>query len=260
MIKLYVFSNDKRNGLLKEMYTKEDSVAETLESTKHIVCSIPFTKDGVHLNGTNITIDNFITDVRNKIIFSGAIPREIKRQLEINNIIYYDLMDSDEMAYLNAIPTAEGAIKTAMEETDYTLHGSNVMVLGFGRVAKVLASKLKGLDVKLFCAARSKKDLALINAMGYNVVDFKNLNDYISNMNIIFSTIPTMVLGESRLKILQQDCLIIDLSSSPGSVDYSVAKKLNINARLELAIPSKVAPKSAAKYMKDIIDNIINER
>ncbi len=43
------------------------------------------------------------------------------------------LAELDEMAILNSIPTAEGAISRAMQELPVTLHGSRAVVVGFGR-------------------------------------------------------------------------------------------------------------------------------
>ena len=144
-----------------------------------------------------------------------------------------------------------------MEMTDITMHGANVLVLGYGRVAKILADKLKGLNANVFCAARKQKDLAHIKALGYNVVDINNMLDVIAKMDIIFNTVPTMILGEKKLIKLNKDTVIIDLASAPGGVDFKVAEDLGIKAYLELALPSKVAPKSSASYLKDAIDSVI---
>ena len=77
-------------------------------------------------------------------------------------------------------------------------------------------------------------------------------------MDIIFSTVPARILGEDELKLLKKDVVIIDLASSPGSVDYDACIKFGVNAHLELGLPSKVAPKSAAEYLKLDVDKIIN--
>lgn len=257
MVKLFVLGKDKRSECLRKMYEKENVLVDSIEESNIVILPIPFTKDKVHITGEEMTIDKCIEKCMHKSIFSGAIPRELKRKLEINNIMYVDLMESDAIAYLNAIPTAEGAIARAMELTEYTLHGANVMVIGFGRVGKILAHKLKGLDANIYCVARKEKDLALINALGYNVIELNTMEDHLKSMDIIFSTVPTMVLNERRLKLLKKNALIIDLASSPGSVDYEAAKKINVNAVLELGIPSKVAPKSAASYIKSSIDRAI---
>ncbi len=257
MVKLFFLGKDKRSQYLKKLYEKEVTIVENIQDSKFVIFPIPFTKDKVHITGEDILIEEIIKACTNKTIFSGGIPKEIRRQLEINNVAYIDLMELDEVAYLNAIPTAEGAIAKAMELTDETIHGANILMLGFGRVAKILADKLKGLNANVFCAARSKKDLAHIKALGYNVIDINNMEDYLGEFNIIFNTVPTIILGEKKLDRLNKDSVIIDLASSPGGVDYVKAKELGINAVLELGIPSKVAPKSAAKYLKESIDNII---
>lgn len=257
MVKLYFLGKDKRSEYLKKLYEKEVSIVNSIEQAEYVILPIPFTKDKIHITGEDILIADLIEKCINKTIFSGAIPKEFKRQMEINNVTYVDLMELDEVALLNAIPTAEGAIVKAMEMTDITMHGANVLVLGYGRVAKILADKLKGLNANVFCAARNQKDLAHIKALGYNVVDINNMLYDIDKMDIIFNTVPTMILGEKKLELLNKDIVIIDLASAPGGVDFKVCEELGIKACLELALPTKVAPKSAASYLKKSIDSVI---
>lgn len=260
MVKLYFLGKDKRSENLKELYEKEGNIVNSIEQAEYVVLPIPFTKDKLHVTGEEILIEDLIKKCTNKTVFSGAIPKEFKSQMETNNVTFIDLMDLDEVAYLNAIPTAEGAIAKAMELTDTTIHGANILVLGFGRVAKILSDKLKGLNANVFCAARKQKDLAHINALGYNVVDINNITKYLDKVDIIFNTVPTIILGEKKLRQLNKDTIIIDLASAPGGVDFNEAKMLGIKAFLELAIPTKVAPKSAAIYLKSSIDNVIYSR
>lgn len=259
MVKLFFLGKDKRSSCLKELY-KEEKIVEDIESADYVVLPIPFTKDKVHITGENILIEDIIKMCSNKTIFSGGIPKDFEEKFIENNVSVIDLMKLDEVALLNAIPTAEGAIVKAMEETDITLHGANVLVLGFGRVGKILADKLKGLNANVFCEARSKKDLAHIKALGYNVVELNSMDDYLNDMDVIFSTIPAVILDEEKLAKVNKDAVIIDLASSPGSVDFKAAEKYGIKAFLELGIPTKVAPKSAAKYLKKSIDNIIYKK
>lgn len=257
MVKLFFLGRDKRSEYLKKLYEKEATIVDSIQDSEFVIFPIPFTKDKIHITGEDILIEDVIKECTNKTVFSGGIPKEFRRQLEVNNVLYVDLMELDEVAVLNAIPTAEGAIAKAMELIDETIHESNVLVLGFGRVAKILADKLKGLNANVFCAARNKKDLAYIKALGYNVVDINSMEERLSEFKIIFNTVPTIILGEKKLNRLNKGTVIIDLASAPGGVDYVKAKELGINAVLELGIPSKVAPKSAAKYLKESIDNII---
>jgi dipicolinate synthase subunit A len=258
MVKLYFLGLDKRSVYLKALYENEIEkkkekveyeITEVLEEADVVVLPIPFTKDRVYILGEGIEIIPFIKKCIGKLVIGGALDAFVD-EFKASNVEYIDLMEEDSLALLNAIPTAEGAIAKAMEYTDVVLHKSNVLVLGFGRVGKILAHKLKGLDANVFCEARNKKDLAHISALGYNVVELNKLDEVLGNMDIIFSTIPTEILKEDYLKILKKDVVIIDLASAPGSVDYLAARKYDIDAHLELGLPSKVAPKSAAEYLK----------
>ncbi len=72
----------------------------------------------------------------------------------------------DDVAILNAIPSAEGAIQIAMEQLPITIHGSKSFVLGFGRLGKTLARMLAGIGAITTVAARKSADLARIYETG----------------------------------------------------------------------------------------------
>ena len=262
MVKLYFLGTDKRSAYLRKLYEEEIKnnqdmlITDNLDGADVIITPIPFSKDRVHVTGESLDILEFLSSCNGKFVIGGAL-NAFKREFEERNVQHIDLMEIDSIAYLNAIPTAEGAIYKAMEYTEYTIHGSNVLVLGFGRCGKILADKLKGLSANVFCEARNEKDLAHIKALGYNVVELEKLSDTLPNMDIVFSTIPAKILGREQLKLLKKDVVIIDLASAPGSIDYEACVALGLNAHLELGLPAKMAPKSAAGYLKEQIDKII---
>ena len=160
---------------------------------------------------------------------------------------------------LNAISTAEGAIQIAMEETIRTIHGSNVLIMGFGRIGKILAKELQGLGANVYCEARKNEDLAWIKAYGYNAIHLNELDNYLNDFHIIINTIPNLVLDEKKLNLLNKDCLIIDLASNPGGLDRDNAKKIGIKTIWALSLPGKVAPLTSAEFIKDTIYNIFQE-
>ena len=256
---LYIIGTDKRTINIKKMYEKEEKVAESSLEAKCIICPTPFSKDNVNITGTDIRCEEIIDMCKGKTLFAGAIQNDTRKLLENEKIEYYDLMEYDDLAILNAIPTAEGAIKVAIEKTDITLCNSNALVLGFGRIGKVLCKMLSGIGANVYCEARKEKDLAQIRAMGYNDVDLNKLEYYLPKADYIFNTAPYMMLDKNRLDLVKEDVCIIDLASSPGGVDFEYARTKNINASLELALPAKWAPKSSAMYFKEKIDRIIQE-
>lgn len=256
-----ILGTDNRSVKLRELYVNEGKKISNYIDGDYIIAPIPFSRDGEKINGEILTLDEILdlNNVKDKVIFSGAISNNIKERMNQKNIKYYDLMDLDEVAILNGIPTAEGAIATAMEMTDFTLCSSNVLVMGFGRIGKILSKMLHGIGATVYVEARKEKDLAEIRAMGYIPINLVNLNKYLDKFNIIFNTIPITILDKDKLDIIDKKCSIIDLASSPGGVDFNYAKEIGLNVVWALALPGKVAPLSSAIYIKEAIDKILKE-
>lgn len=254
MNKICVVGSDDRSNFIRKMYAKN---IVDLEESDIVIAPIPLSRDGVRVNGENIYIDDFVEKIKGKILFSGAFFQEVEKKLV--DIKYYDLMKLDSVSVLNAIPTAEGAIYEAIKNSNTTLCNSNCLVMGFGRIGKVLSKMLSGIGAKVYCEARKEKDLSFIQAMGYNKVDIIELEEVLPSIDYIFNTIPTVVFNEEKLKLLKKEALIIDLASNPGGVDFEKANNLGINVVWALSLPGKIAPKTAAKYIKDTIDKIILE-
>ncbi len=255
----YVIGKDKRSLELEEMFKKENRLVENINEAESVLAPTPFSKDQNTLLGTEITIDDFINTVKGKMVFAGAINEKVKEKFKRSNIKYYDFMDYEEIAVLNAIPTAEGAIAVAMDNTDITLHSSKCLVIGYGRIGKVLSKMLTGIGATVWCCARKKEALANAFGMGYNIVDINDMGNDISKYDYIFNTADSLILNKSILKEVSKEVYIVDLASSPGGVDYKAAENLGIRANLALALPAKVAPKTSAKYFKEKIDEILNK-
>lgn len=146
-----------------------------------------------------------------------------------------------------------------MINSEITLHGSNCIVLGFGRCGKVLAHMLKGIGANLSVEARSLSDLAYIESYGYTPVSLKELPQKLEQYDFIFNTIPTLILDKSKLNKVKKDCVIIELASKPGGVDFHAAKGLGIKAIDAPSLPGKVAPETAAKIIFDTILNAYSD-
>lgn len=257
-MKVCILGEDNRSINLRKIYIKD---IVSLSEAEVIITPIPFTKDGININSENIKINDLIESIKSsdKILISGVIKNDIREKLKENNIEFYDIMEYEEFSIMNAIATSEGAIKKAIEMTDITLNGSNIMILGYGRIGKILAQNLSGFGANIYCEVRKKKDIALIKSMGYNEVDLKYLDNVLPKMDIIFNTIPSMMLDKQRLDLLKENVCIIDLASIPGGIDFEYSASKNINVCWYLAIPSKDSPYSAALYIKETVNNILGE-
>ncbi|HBD63288.1 MAG TPA: dipicolinate synthase subunit DpsA, partial [Clostridiales bacterium] len=184
---------------------------------------------------------------------------EHEKKLKNKELKSADYFIREEMQVLNAVPTAEGAIQIAMEETPFTIHNSNIMVLGYGRIGKVLSKMLHGIGANVHVEARSCRDLAWIRNNGYIPVCPKELKEYLPRMNVVFNTIPQIILNRELLRSIDSNCTVIDLASKPGGIDFEAAGEMGIKAISALGLPGKAAPVTAAMAIKDTIYNIIEE-
>ena len=108
-----------------------------------------------------LSVREFMHNLNAKILIAGTIAPNVYELANDEYIEIVDIMKREELAVLNTIATAEGAIEIAIANTNKILHGSNVLVLGFGRIGKVLARKLAGLATKVTCAARKRRRFSM---------------------------------------------------------------------------------------------------
>ena len=174
-------------------------------------------------------------------------------------VVFFDYFAREELEIANAVPTVEGAIQIAMEELPTTLFGIRALVLGFGRLGKLLAHRLKGLGANVTVAARSYGDLAWIEAYGYQSERMEQLDGWLGGYQMVINTVPARVLDRARLADLDEGTLVIDLASKPGGVDRKAADRLGRQVIWALSLPGKVAPVTAGGAIRSTIYNMLHE-
>ena len=155
-----------------------------------------------------------------------------------------------------AVPTAEGGIEIALAELPITLHGSDCLVLGYGRIGKVLCKMLSGIGAHVTAMARSHDALAWIDAYGFRGMHIDTLPQRAGEFDLIFNTIPHKLITAEVLGAVKKDALIIDLASRPGGVDMAAAQELGVKAIWALSLPGKVAPITAGNIIMQAVLNI----
>ena len=176
------------------------------------------------------------------------------KEMRINVLQY---ADDDEIAILNSIPTAEGAVQIAMENLPITIHGSRVVVIGFGRVGVTTARMFKSLGARVIVSARRRASLARATELNIDTILQRDLVKNLPRADIIINTVPALILGEEELAVVRPEALIIDLASPPGGVAFEEAKRLKLKAILAPGLPGKVAPKTAGKILAAAIPRLI---
>src|SRR5699024_6630658 len=150
---VYTYGLEKELKKLQNENIKICQEVEELQKTDVIITAIPLSKDNININmplriySKEIEIDEALKIMNNKLVFTGNVSSEILRKSKLYNIEILDIMKNEEFAVLNAIPTAEETIKIIIENMKKIIHNSNCLIMGYGRLGKLLAQKLSGLSV-----------------------------------------------------------------------------------------------------------------
>lgn len=212
------------------------------------------------LSDLRLGLDTVLDALRpGQLLCAGKADEELKRAAEERGLTLADYFAREELSVANAVPTSEGAIQLAMEELPITLHGAKALVVGYGRLGKVLARQLRGLGARVSVAARSCTDLAWAQVWSYGVERSDQLAGWLCGYDLIVNTVPAPVLGEKELADVKPGCLVIDLASKPGGVDFEAAGRLGVKVVWALSLPGKTAPVTAGLAIKNAVYNILTE-
>ena len=244
-----------------------ENLSEAMEKSNIVIGGIPFSRDGIKLNAPfarkEILIEDFKKNLNGKKFFAGRIleenfcPEENASEYK-PKIQMYDLLKDDELTILNAIPTVEGAIKIAIDEREETIHESNVLVCGYGRIGKIACDRFSKLGANVYCTARKETDLAWIREKRFIPLTYPEVINFASRFDIVINTVPTLIIKKEELDAFNKDVLLIELASLPGGFDKEYIKQKGLKLITAPGIPGKEMPKTAAKYIKKVIDKILD--
>lgn len=96
----------------------------------------------------------------------------------------------------------------------------------------------------------------LIRALGAKPLSYREITQ---RFDIIFNTVPALVIGPQVLSRQEGDTMLIELASSPGGIDRTFAQQRGLRIIDAQSLPGRVAPKTAAEYMKEAIYNMLEE-
>lgn len=263
MKKITIIGGDRRLQILKNSLTEMGYLVDSLglekddtadiKTSRFIVLPVPTTKDG----------KNVFTPFSEQTIPLSFIAQQTTRDQLIlccnyifENKTCVDYGSLDSYALLNSVPTAEGAIMLAIQNTPWTLWKSRALVIGYGRVGKILSDRLKNLGCDVTVSARKPADFAMLDALGFKTVHTSHLNDKPLEYDIVFNTVDVKVLEDKSFKNTPLS-LIIDLSSL-GGFNMAAAEENGIKTIKAPGLPGKVAPETAAEILCGTITHIIN--
>jgi len=229
-----------------------------------LVLPLPVSRGGrldLPLTDTELDLEQLWPRLRyDQLLLGGQTAELAGRLMSDHGLTLLDYYDREETRIANAIPTAEGALQLAMASTDRTIHGSQCLVAGNGRIGRLLAERLRALGAHVAVSARSYSGLAWIAAEGCEALRTDQLAGELGRFDLIFNTIPALIFDAVLLRKLREDCYLLDLASAPGGVDWAAAAALGRRVESAPGLPGRIAPRSAAAAIRDSIYHILEER
>ena len=191
---------------------------------------------------------------KNTLVCGGKISPRLKNAAKENDLRLVDIMQRPDFVTGNAAITAEAAIALLMQRTDYTLAGSSIMVVGFGRIGRILSNKLNALGVNTCVMSRNGESRAMAEALGC-----KSLApaDKLPQLDIVVNTSPAPVL--TGLDRLCAPCLILEVASAPGGIDAAEAQRLGHRYFAAPGLPGKYAPRTAGQLIAATVKSVVKE-
>ncbi len=167
----------------------------------------------------------------------------------------YDYTKDECFAAANAYLTAEGAIQYAIQHSEGSLVNAEILITGYGRIGKALQRYLSPFSRYITICARSDSARVNAEANGAQAIPFDELTDC-AEYDYIFNTVPHPVFGESVLKTVRKDIVLMELASLPGGIDRHIAAHLGLNFVHAGGLPAKCSPKAAGSIVATTVDKL----
>ena len=238
------------------------TLSKAAEGATALILPLPATRDGRTVHCPRAASDEAVSleevtsllerDPRLRL-FGGNLPPSLARAPAVSDRVC-DYNRNEAFLQKNAEITAEAAIMTAMEITDYALKGVPAAVLGYGRIGQCLARLLSALGVRVTVCARRGETLREAAAAGYDTLLLSpsetggGLLPLCPAHRLLFNTIPAPVMPREFLWALG-DALVIDLASAPFGVSNEDVREAAAENALRYyrapSLPGSYAPRDA---------------
>ena len=235
------------------------NINDDISKCDAVILPLPVTTDEKTVNTLLSSDTIFIDDILQcnpKLIFGGLITDNLSEKLSSRNITYYDYYKSEALTIKNAVLTAEAAVAIAINCTDFSIFESEALVIGYGRIGRILSRYLKSLGANVTATSRNNGVLSAIKADNITPENTELVPLIAGKFDYIFNTAPYPILNRTFFKNCKKTVFVEDLATNSG-VDLASAKEHGINAGIYSGLPGKHSPQTAAKYIADEIINYL---
>ena len=243
-------------------YGAERLYTDSYDNYDPIVFPLPFSTDGENINCpfSNMTykaLEVFKNINKKALILAGMAGAFFKNVASEFGLRLKDYYESEQFQISNAVPTAEGAVWTFMNNSRKTVFGSKMCVTGCGKVGKCLADRLNKLGADVTVAARSDKDLAWAESMGMKGGRIDNFLHSDEKYDCIFNTVPFNIFDKDTVQRIDAGTIYIELASKPYGMAKKCADLLGNRYISAPSLPGKTAPVTAGMIIGKTVADIL---
>ncbi len=185
------------------------------------------------------------------VLIAGEFPAETESWLQSQGLQCISLLELEPYLLANANTTAEGAVYLALKNLDRTLFGARALVIGWGRIGRFLAPKLRALGAEVTVSVRKKAQAAELQLMGYETEWTNQYCKPFYDYDLIINTVPGLVITPEAGTEIREDCVLIELASLPGGFPEKFRQVRTVI--MAQALPGKTAPKTAGDHLAEAV-------
>lgn len=188
------------------------------------------------------------------VLFGGKLPETWKRIAREHDLAVADYAEDALFQLKNATPTAEGAILLALQTLPCTLWDTRVAITGYGRIAALLADRLRAMGARTLVLARREESLVAARARGHETAPLVPGAPIRlpSDCRAVFNTVPFPIFDRPSLDGFPPDCVYLELASLPGGMDPA-AGACGIRTVHGGGLPGRCFPESAGRIVAETV-------
>ncbi|HBF14837.1 MAG TPA: hypothetical protein DDW30_03985 [Clostridiales bacterium] len=189
------------------------------------------------------------------LLLGGKLPAAWKREADARGLAVIDYAEDPLFQLKNATPTAEGALLLALENLPCTLWGTRVAVTGYGRIASLLADRLRSMGAQTLVLARREESLTEARARGHEAARLINGQpiELPKDCRAVFNTVPYPIFDRASVERFPPACVYIELASLPGGIDLGAAGTCGIRTVRGGGLPGRCFPESAGRIVAETV-------
>lgn len=250
-------------ALLPAEIPRDSCLPAALYGADAVILPVPAEKGpllNTPLSAQNLTLEELWDNLwPEQWVFGGGFGEASAARALQGGQILCDLLRRPGFVTGNAALTAEAAVGILIRESEGSLRHSCCLLLGCGRIGKLLARKLAGLGADVTVMARKAADRALVAELGYTPLEPEALEGRIGDFDLIVNTVPARVLSDAALCCVAPEALLLELASPPGGFNRDLARNIGLRALIAPGLPGQYSPLAAARLMRREIEAALEE-